>query len=89
MTATPRTTFCGELLVLTLLLFAGGYGQARPAAQAAAPRPQLSEEAFKNVTVLRGIPVKEFMATMGFFAASLSLNRTRLPRVRERERLGQ
>lgn len=76
MTATPRTTFCGAVLVLTLLLFAGGYGQARPAAQAAAPRPQLSEEAFKNVTVLRGIPVKEFMATMGFFAASLSLNCT-------------
>ena len=70
------TTFCSALLVLTSLLIASGYGQARPAAQAAAPRPQLSEEAFKNVTVLRGIPVKEFMATMGFFAASLSLNCT-------------
>src|SRR5947207_13393977 len=39
-------------------------------------RPQLSEEAFKNVQVLRGIPIKEFMETMGFFAASLSLNCT-------------
>ena len=29
---------------------------------------------FKNVTVLRNIPVDEFMDTMGFFAASLSLN---------------
>jgi photosynthetic reaction center cytochrome c subunit len=39
-------------------------------------RPQLAEEAFKNIQVLRGIPVKEFMETMGFFAASLSLNCT-------------
>src|SRR5215467_2504313 len=39
-------------------------------------KPQLSEEAFKNIQVLRGIPVKEFMETMGFFAASLSLNCT-------------
>jgi hypothetical protein len=39
-------------------------------------KPQLSEDVFKNVQVLRGIPVKEFMETMGFFAASLSLNCT-------------
>ena len=44
------------------------------AAAPAEPRPLLSEQAFKNVRVLRGIPVKEFMETMGFFAASLSLN---------------
>jgi hypothetical protein len=55
----------------------GVRGQARPAAQAAgAARPQLSEEAFKNITVLRGISVREFMNTMGFFAASLALNCT-------------
>jgi len=34
------------------------------------------EEVFKNVQVLRGIPVDEFMGTMGFFAAALSLNCT-------------
>ena len=34
----------------------------------------LSEQAFKNVRVLRGIPVKEFMETMGFFSAALALN---------------
>jgi len=39
-------------------------------------KPQMSEEAFKNIQVLRGIPVNEFMATMGFFAASLSMNCT-------------
>jgi photosynthetic reaction center cytochrome c subunit len=39
-------------------------------------KPQLSEEAFKNIQVLRGIPVNEFMGTMGFFAASLGMNCT-------------
>jgi hypothetical protein len=71
-----RRPFCGAVLALTTLLVAGVYGQARPAGQATAPKPQLSEEAFKNIKVLRGIPVKEFMNTMGFFAASLSLNCT-------------
>ena len=36
----------------------------------------MSEDAFKNIQVLRGIPVNEFMGTMGFFAASLSMNCT-------------
>src|SRR5205085_5904978 len=39
----------------------------------AAPRPQLSEEAFKNIQVLKGIPVDEFMGTMGLFSAALSV----------------
>jgi photosynthetic reaction center cytochrome c subunit len=34
----------------------------------------IAEDVFKNVQVLKGIPVSEFMATMGFFAASLGLN---------------
>jgi photosynthetic reaction center cytochrome c subunit len=42
--------------------------------QAASPqRPQMSEEAFKNVQVLKGIPVDEFMGTMGIFSAALSM----------------
>lgn len=39
-------------------------------------KPLLAEQIFKNVQVLKGIPVDEFMGTMGFFAASLSLNCT-------------
>ena len=61
------------LLTICLLgtTFARGQtGSAAPAQQ----KPILAEQAFKNVQVLRGIPVKEFMETMGFFAASLSLN---------------
>ena len=61
------------LLTICLLgatLARGQTGAAAPAGQ----KPILSEQAFKNVQVLRGIPVKEFMETMGFFAAALSLN---------------
>ena len=47
-------------------------GQAGPSGQA--PRPQMAEEIFKNVQILKGIPVDEFMDTMGMFAAALSLN---------------
>ena len=37
---------------------------------------QMAEVAFKDVTVLKGISVNEFMDTMGFFSASLSWNCT-------------
>jgi photosynthetic reaction center cytochrome c subunit len=46
-----------------------------PAAGQTAPAKQLmSEQAFKNVTVLKGIPVDEFMDTMGFISASTNYN---------------
>src|SRR5213080_1674886 len=49
-----------------------GYVQA--GAQAASPkRPQMSEEAFKNVQLLKGIPVDEFMGAMGLFSAATSM----------------
>ena len=35
--------------------------------------PQMSDKVFKNVQVLKGIPVDEFMGTMGVFTTSLSL----------------
>ena len=44
------------------LTLAVAYGQEKPI---------MSEQAFKNVRVLKGIPVDQFMATMGFFSASL------------------
>ena len=34
---------------------------------------------FRNVKVLTGIPVDEFMATMGFFSASLGMTCTDYP----------
>lgn len=54
-------------------------GQAAPqrAAQAtSADKPLMAEDAFKNVQLLRGITVKEFMEEMGFFSASLNANCT-------------
>src|SRR3954470_16600660 len=43
-------------------------------AQGQAEKPQMAEEVFKNVQVLKGIPVKEFMGTMGFFSAATGMN---------------
>jgi hypothetical protein len=37
-------------------------------------KPLLAEDVFKNVQILKGIPVKEFMNTMGFFSAATNLN---------------
>jgi photosynthetic reaction center cytochrome c subunit len=39
-----------------------------------AQKPQLAEDAFKNVQVLKGIPVDEFMSTMGIFSAALGMS---------------
>ncbi len=47
-----------------------GLGYARSQA-AQTVRPQMSEEAFKDIRVLKGIPVDEFMDVMGMFSASL------------------
>jgi photosynthetic reaction center cytochrome c subunit len=57
-------------IALGLLNIRSASGQAAPAKQL------MSEQAFKNVTVLKGIPVSEFMDTMGFIAASTNYNCT-------------
>ncbi len=41
-----------------------------------APKPVMVEDVFKDVRVLKGISVNEFMATMGFFSASLGTSCT-------------
>ena len=43
---------------------------------ASGDKPLMSDQAFKNVQVLKGIPVNEFMEEMGFFSASLTANCT-------------
>ena len=59
----------GAMATIALwLLNASASGQAAPAKQL------MSEQAFKNVTVLKGIPVDEFMNTMGFISASTNYN---------------
>jgi hypothetical protein len=44
------------------------------AAEASGKKILMAEDVFRNVQILKGIPVNEFMQTMGMFAASLSLN---------------
>src|SRR5579871_5840399 len=64
----------GSLVISSIVLLlnvAPLAGQAAPAAQG---KQLMSEQAFKNVTVLKGIPVDEFMDTMGFIAASTNYN---------------
>jgi photosynthetic reaction center cytochrome c subunit len=57
-------------IAVWVLNIASAAGQTAPAKQL------MSEQAFKNVTVLKGIPVDEFMDTMGFIAASTNYNCT-------------
>src|ERR1700736_1240373 len=37
-------------------------------------RPQMAENVFKNIQVLKGIPVDDFMDTMGIMCAALSFD---------------
>jgi photosynthetic reaction center cytochrome c subunit len=37
-------------------------------------KPLMAEDVFKNVQVLKGIPVNEFMGTMGIFSAALGMS---------------
>lgn len=46
------------------------------AAQDNPGRLQMAEDVFKDVQILKGMPVDQFMGTMGFFSASLGLNCT-------------
>src|SRR5580765_3343249 len=55
----------------------GVFGTVWASGQAAPQeKPLLAEQVFKNVQVLRGMSVNEFMDTMGFLAASLDANCT-------------
>ena len=56
-------TACAWLMAVTIV---GG--------QTAAPVPILAEQVFKNVQVLKGTTVNEFMGTMGAFSAALGMS---------------
>ena len=85
-----RTLGAAATAVVCLLLLTAAHGQAgatggqtAPGGQtqpygaaASAGKPLMSDQFFKNVQVLKGIPVDQFLGTMGFIAASLSVNCT-------------
>ena len=61
-------------LGLTIVCLLGSVlasGQVRPE-----PKPLMADQVHKNIQVLKGLPEDEFMATMGFFSASLGENCT-------------
>ena len=51
-------------------------GKATAKTAASGEKTLLAEDVFKDIRVLRGMPLDEFMDTMGFFAASLSMTCT-------------
>jgi photosynthetic reaction center cytochrome c subunit len=56
---------------VAVAVFVGALSTAHVASQ---QRPSLSDQVFKNVQVLKGIPVDEFLGTMGIMAASLQFD---------------
>jgi hypothetical protein len=68
---------CGAVGTTVVWLLSIGLvaGQAPQAGAPAAAQSQMAaERVFKNVTVLKGIPVDEFMGTMGVFSAALGFS---------------
>ena len=69
-TAAKRTIPRGTRLVLVgALAAATAIGTA-----ARQEKPPMADEVFKNIQVLKGLTVDEFMGTMGFISASLAMN---------------
>jgi hypothetical protein len=56
-------------VIVCMLWVGAAFGQA-------VQKPVMAEEVFKNIPALKGIPVDEFMDTMGMFSAALSMNCT-------------
>jgi photosynthetic reaction center cytochrome c subunit len=67
----PR--FFTAIAIISVSFFAVSSAKAQASPQ---QKPLMSEEAFRDVQVLRGIPASEFIETMGFFAVSLTANCT-------------
>ena len=63
----------GRLFVVGMTIVWAASVELATAQGGSAQKPQMSEQAFKNVQVLKGIPVDEFMGTMGIFTAALSM----------------
>jgi photosynthetic reaction center cytochrome c subunit len=61
------------ILAATGIAVLGLIGAAFAAGQTASP-PLMSDQVFKNVQVLKGIPVDDFMETMGIMTASLQFD---------------
>ncbi len=56
-----------KLILVSAVFAAAVFGQTTP-------RPQLAEEAYKDIRLLKGMPVDQFLDAMGFFSAATNLN---------------
>ena len=63
-------TFAAMVAATCLLIEIGTAAQGSPA-QAAADKVPLTDDVFKNVQILKGIPVDTFFETMGMFASAM------------------
>ena len=68
--ASRRTIPLATRIVFVCVLAAG----AAISVAARQEKPPMADDVFKNIQVLRGLTVDEFMGTMGFISASLSMN---------------
>ena len=65
----------GYALGMVLLYFMGDSLSTRPGGRPGTQqKPLMAEDVFKNVQLLKGISVKEFLDTMGFFSAATGMN---------------
>jgi photosynthetic reaction center cytochrome c subunit len=71
--ALRRFIFAGVVAVSTATLLIVNGTHLPVAFAQTTTKPQLSDQAFKNIQVLKGIPVDEFMGTMGLFSAALAV----------------
>src|SRR5580700_7312260 len=58
-----------QIVLMSMLAIAPANAQT-----AQADKPPMADDVFKNIQVLKGLTVDQFMGTMGFIAAALSMN---------------
>ena len=63
-----------RLILTVAAITVGGLIGVGSAVGQTASRPQTSEQAFKNIQALRGIPVDDFMGTMGIMTSALGFD---------------
>jgi photosynthetic reaction center cytochrome c subunit len=71
-----RLIILGAMVTAAVSVLSAQQTVNQPPPQPAPPRPPFAEEVFKNIQVLKGISVNQFMETMGFFSASLGADCT-------------
>jgi photosynthetic reaction center cytochrome c subunit len=72
--ATKQKVAIAAIVVASVAwVIVGAKAQSQPASVAAGLAPKMTEETFKNIQVLKGVPADQLMPAMGFIAASLGV----------------